>query len=356
MSKTDEYEFPALQEAIIPLDFGTNKNPIQANGTVLAGDIGGTKTILALYEFKHGRPKLLAQKKYKTKDYTSLLAMIDSFREEGILKFQQVCLGVAGPIANGKVHGTNFPWEIDREELRRELHLNSIVLINDMEANAFGLAALRETDLINLKSGSKISGNAAIISPGTGLGEAGLFWDGYEYHPFATEGGHCDFSPRSEYDLEIWEYFHQKYGHVSWERLLSGQGIHDTYQLLRNVSGEKEPKWFSDKMKKEDPAAVITHTAIEKQDLVCRDTLDMFVRFLAMEAAQLALKFKATGGIYIGGGIVPKIFQGMNKETFTDNFIQSGRMNPLLQMIPVQIVMKEKTALLGAAYYGAMRL
>ncbi len=349
-------QIPGLQEAIFPLAFGTKKNPKHVNGIVLAGDVGGTKTHLALYKFEHGQPKLLVQKKYQTKEYTSLMAMIDAFQEKGILRFQQVCLGVAGPIANGKVHGTNFPWDIDCEELGNQLHLNSITLINDMEANAFGLAALRENDLEILKTGSKIAGNAAIISPGTGLGEAGLFWDGEEYHPFATEGGHCDFSPRNEYDLEIWEYFHQKYGHVSWERLLSGQGIHDIYQLLRNLSGEKEPKWFSDQMKAADPAAVITHTAIEKQDPICRETLELFVRFLAIESSQLALKFKATGGIYIGGGIVPKIFHGINKETFYDNFTQSGRMNPLLEMVPVHVVTNEKAALLGAAYYGAMRL
>ncbi len=356
MANKEDYELPALQESIIPLAFGTNKDPKDTHGTVLAGDVGGTKTILALFDFKNGQPVCLAQKKYRTKDFTSLLAMIDNFQQEGALKFQQVCLGVAGPIANGKVHGTNFPWDIDREELGKQLYLNSISLINDMEANAFGLASLRGSDLENLTTGSKIPGNAAIISPGTGLGEAGLYWDGAEYHPFATEGGHCDFSPRSESDLEIWEYFDKKYGHVSWERLLSGQGIHDIYQLLRNVSGEKEPKWFADKMREEDPAAVITHAAIEKQDTICRETLELFVRFLAIESSQLALKFKATGGIYIGGGIVPKIFHGINKETFNDNFTQSGRMNPLLQMVPVHVVMNEKTALLGAAYYGATRL
>ncbi|MGS0527123.1 glucokinase [Zobellia nedashkovskayae] len=225
-----------------------------------------------------------------------------------------------------------------------------------MQANAYGLAALEEKDLDHLKYGSKIEGNAVIISPGTGLGEAGLFWDGSAYHPFATEGGHCDFSPRNDFDLEVWKYFQQKYGHVSWERLLSGQGIHDTYQLIRNVSGEKETDAFKAKMAKEGPAAVITSTALEGSDVVCRETLDSFVRFLAIETSQLALKFKATGGIYIGGGIMPKIIKGMNREVFTDNFMQSGRMNSLLQMVPVNVILNDNTALLGAAYYAAMSL
>ncbi len=344
------------RKPLIPLDFGTAKKSGRLNGAVLAGDVGGTKTNLALFDLKEGELSLLKEKSYKTKDYTSILEMIKAFQGKETAQIDSVCFGVAGPITNGKVHGTNFPWDIATGELTNGLHLKNVSLINDMQANAYGLAALQEKDFDRLKYGSKIEGNAAIISPGTGLGEAGLYWDGSKYHPFATEGGHCDFSPRNGFDLEIWRYFHQKYGHVSWERLLCGQGIQDTYQLLRNVSGEKEPEQFKAQMDIDDPAAVITKNAMEGTDTVCIETLNLFIRFLAMETAQLALKFKATGGIYIGGGIIPKIIKGMNREVFYSNFAQSGRMNSLLQMVPVSVILNEKTALLGAAYYGAMSL
>ncbi|WP_255535224.1 glucokinase [Cellulophaga sp. E16_2] len=356
MKMTKKNASPLLTEPLIPLAVEFKKKQGHKNGTVLAGDIGGTKTNLALFEYKDGHLTLIKQNSYKTKNHTSLLEIIADFKVEKITKIDSICFGVAGPITKGKVHGTNFPWDIDTDELIKALELKSIYLINDMQANAYGLATLKEKDLDRLKYGSEIAGNAVIISPGTGLGEAGLFWDGTAYHPFASEGGHCDFGPRNDFDLEIWKYFQQKYGHVSWERLLSGQGIRDTYQLIRNVSGEKETDTFKAKMAKEDPAAVITQTALEGLDIVCRETLDLFVRFLAIETAQLALKFKATGGIYIGGGIMPKIIKGMNREIFTDNFMQSGRMNSLLQMVPVNVILNDNTALLGAAYYAAMTL
>ncbi|WP_282143310.1 glucokinase [Cellulophaga baltica] len=356
MKMTENYNLPLLTEPLIPLAVGFKKKLGYKNGTVLAGDIGGTKTNLALFEFKEGQLFIIKQNSYKTKNHTSLLEIIEDFKVKEIPEINSICFGVAGPITKGTVHGTNFPWDIDTEELIKKLQLKSIFLINDMQANAYGLATLEKKDLDCLKYGSEIPGNAVIISPGTGLGEAGLFWDGTAYHPFASEGGHCDFGPRNDFDLEIWKYFQQKYGHVSWERLLSGQGIRDTYQLIRNVSGEKETDAFKARITKEDPAAVITKMALEGSDVVCRETLDLFVRFLAIETAQLALKFKATGGIYIGGGIMPKIIKGMNREVFTDNFMQSGRMNSLLQMVPVNVILNENTALFGAAYYAAMLL
>ncbi|EPR66357.1 glucokinase [Cyclobacterium qasimii] len=347
---------PIIHEPLIPLAVGSKKNMGHKNGHVLAGDVGGTKTNLALFEIKDGRLFLQKQNSYRTKDYTSLLEIIQEFEVKEMDRLDSICFGVAGPITDGKVHGTNFPWDINTNELVKVLGLENVFLINDMQANAYGLTALEEKDLDRLKYGSKMLGNAVIISPGTGLGEAGLYWDGTAYHPFASEGGHCDFSPRNDFDLEIWKYFQQKYGHVSWERLLSGQGICDTYQMMREVRGGNESEAFKAKMKKEDPAAVITKTAMEGTDAVCRETLDLFVRFLAIETAQLALKFKATGGIYIGGGILPKIIKGMNREVFNDNFMQSGRLNSLLQMVPVNVILNDNTALLGAGYYAAMSI
>tara|TARA_R110002167_G_scaffold222295_2_gene427218 strand:+ start:75 stop:1151 length:1077 start_codon:yes stop_codon:yes gene_type:complete len=355
MTKITSFSLPTLDESQIPMAFLNSATPPK-KGVVMAADIGGTKTNLAIFEIKDGELILIKEQSYPTKKYKSFIEMVRTFLTAGLPVIDSVCLGIAGPVTEGKVHGTNFPWEIDSKEIGAELDVRSITLINDMEANAYGLAALHEKDFETLKYGFARKGNVAIISPGTGLGEAGLFWDGSHYHPFASEGGHCDFSPRNNSDLEIWQYLLQKYGHVSWERLISGPGIVDTYQLMRRVSGESEPEWFQEKILKEDPAAVITQAALDGKDPVCVQTLELFVRFLAIESAQLALKLKATGGIYIGGGIVPKIIKGVNREVFYGNFIQSGRMNSLLQMVPVKVILNEKAALLGTALYGALLL
>jgi len=336
--------------------FLRNKKTPYSTGVILAGDIGATKTNLALFKIHKGQLTLVKEKTYHTRDYHAFTEMVRSFHRDKLPVINGICLGVAGPVTRGKVKGTNFPWEIDSEEISRELRVQSVTLINDMEANAYGMAALGKADFEILKEGSNIPGNAVIISPGTGLGEAGLFWDGSHYHPYATEGGHCDFSPRNELDWELWKYLHQKFGHVSWERVVSGPGIYSIYDFLRGFRGNAEPKWLQDKIQQGDAAAVITAVAHEKSDPICVETLDLFVRYLAIESAQFALKTKATGGIYIGGGIVPKIIGMINREIFTENFVAAGRMNPLLQQMPVQVVLNDKTPLLGAAYYGATHL
>jgi len=356
MKKKESYSLPLMHDSQIPLAFSVNKNTANVNGVILAGDIGATKTNLALFKIHKGLLTLLREKSYRTKEYNSFMEMVLSFHRDTLPAIDGICLGVAGPVIKGKVKGTNFPWEIDSEEISRELQVNSVTLINDMEANAYGLAALRKTDFEILKEGSNIPGNAVIISPGTGLGEAGLYWDGAHYHPYATEGGHCDFSPRSVLDWELWQYLHQKFGHVSWERVVSGPGIYSIYKFLRDFRGMPEPKWLQDKIQQGDAAAVITTVANEKSDPICVETLDLFVGYLAIEAAQFALKTKATGGVYIGGGIVPKILRMINRKVFTENFVAAGRMNPLLQQMPVQVVLNDKTPLLGAAYYGATHL
>jgi len=352
---TSNLSLPLFHKDQIPLAFLKTGKP-RDSSIIMAADVGGTKTNLALFQIKDGALMLLTEKSYATKTHKSFLEMVHNFQTGNFPSVDGICLGIAGPVTQGKVHGTNFPWEIDREEIQRELQVHSVSLINDMEANAYGLAALNEKDFDVLKYGSNVSGNIALISPGTGLGEVGLFWDGSHYHPFATEGGHCDFSPRNDLDVEIWKYIHQKYGHVSWERLISGPGILDIYLFLRRISGKKESQRLKEKFEKEDPSVVITENALNGKDPVCKEALELFIRFLAIESAQLALKFKTTGGIYIGGGILPNIIKGMNREIFYSNFAQSGRMNSLLQMVPVKVILNEKTALLGAAYYAAMSL
>ncbi|MGB5781171.1 MAG: glucokinase, partial [Eudoraea sp.] len=245
MKKQESFSLPLTNESQIPLAFLGNKNAENTSGVILAGDIGATKTNLALFEINKGQLSLVKEKTFHTRDYNAFTDMVRSFHRNKLPVINGICLGVAGPVTRGKVKGTNFPWEIDSEEISIELRVHSVTLINDMEANAYGLMALPNSDFEILKEGSDIPGNAVIISPGTGLGEAGLYWDGAQYHPYATEGGHCDFSPRNELDWELWKSLHQKYGHVSWERVVSGPGIYGIYQFLRGYRGNAEPKWLT---------------------------------------------------------------------------------------------------------------
>jgi glucokinase len=346
---------PVINEALVPLAFLEKKAGLETNAVILAGDVGGTKTRLLLVRLKERQLTIINEKSYQTREYQSLVQLFRSFLDKDWPAIDGICLGVAGPVNEGKVQGTNFPWEITAEEIKKELQCASVLLMNDLEANAYGLAALEAKDFEILKSGSNIAGNAAVLSVGTGLGEAGLYWDGARYHPFATEGGHCDFSPRNELDVELWRFLQKKYGHVSWERVLSGPGISHMHDFLRHYRGQTAPPWLQKELlEEEDAAKVITKAALERKDAVCVETLELFVRFLAVEAAQLALKTKATGGIYMGGGIIPKILKGIDRDLFCKNFVQVGRLSPLLEKVPVRVVLNEKTALLGAAYYGAM--
>ncbi len=339
-----------------PLAFPKHKDLKELSGHVLAADVGGTKSNLSLYKIDDGALQPLKQKSYITKEHASFQEIVKKFKNEDFPEIDSVCLGVAGPVNKGVVKGTNFPWIIDEKEIRKELGIMNVAIINDMEANAFGLGALEDSDFEEIRKGSEVPGNAIIISPGTGLGEAGLFWDGRAYHPFATEGGHTEFSPRNKFDADLWHFLNEKYGLVSWERIISGSGIYDIYQFLINSRGIKEPTWFKERISQEDPAALISAAAMEGNYPVCKETIDLFVRYLATEANQFALKTKATGGIFIGGGIVPKIIKTIDKEIFNQNFIKSDRMEELLDLMPVKAILNGKTATYGAALYGAMLL
>lgn len=356
MQNVQNINLQPINSSLMSLSFGANKNNLPKNGVVLAGDVGGTKTNLALFQVIDGQFKTLLEKTFSTKKYNSFIDIVNAFHNKELPAIHSVCVGVAGPVIEGKVKGVNFPWEIDNEEIAIELNVLSVSVLNDMEANAYGLAALQKQDFETLKEGANVQGNAVIISPGTGLGEVGLFWDGTHYHPFASEGGHCDFSPRTDLEKALWEYMHQRYKHVSWERVLSGPGMYDIYKFLIEYRKQSDPDWIQEAMLEKDPSALISQYAMEGKSPICKEAFDLFTRFLAIESAQLALKMKATGGIYIGGGIVPKILKGMDKTIFKRGFVQSGRLDVLLELIPVKVVLNDKTALLGAAYYGAMSL
>lgn len=335
----------------LPLTF-SSKRPANKITTVLAGDIGGTKTNLALFTIEGDKiSATLKEGSFKSQDYNSLTPILDEFLKGSTVP-QAVCMGVAGPVLNGKVKLTNLVWEIDNREIAAHLALKDVSLINDLEAMAYGLAMLNEKDTMLQQDGSvEASGNVAVIAPGTGLGQAGLFWDGKLYHPFATEGGHTDFAPRDKFDFELYEYLQYQFGHVSWERLVCGPGIYNIYRFLREEKKREQPNWLAEKISKGDAPAVISQNVANCE--LCKDTMQLFIRYLAFESANLVLKMKATGGLYIGGGIPPRILSLFDEYQFNQFFCGSGRMNLLLEKVPVKIILNTRSGLLGAAYYGA---
>jgi glucokinase len=270
------------------------------------------------------------------------------------LAIEYACFGVAGPVRRGRVETPNLPWVVDQETIARELRIESAWLINDLLANTYGIRALEDKDFVVLNAGSSNPiGNAAVISAGTGLGEAGSYWDGSRYHPFACEGGHSDFAPRSELEIDLLKYLIEKFGHASWERVVSGPGLHNIFDFLRDTGRGEAPAWLTDEMREKDPSAVISQAALEGKSELCVHALDMFISCFGAEAGNLALKFLATGGVFVGGGIAPKIIQKLSEKTFVDAFTDKGRFKHVLEAIPVRVILNDKTALLGAARCAA---
>lgn len=337
----------------IPLEIENNRRVSEASFTVLAGDIGGTKSSLALVEFTGKNFTFIDERRYRTKDFNDAGNMITDFLETHEIP-DVICFGVAGPVQNGKVHITNVPWQLDSQEISGWNDNIPVYLINDLEASAYGIALLTSGDVHILYDPlKKTDGNIGLISPGTGLGEAGLFWNGHSFQPFATEGGHCHFAPRSRLDSQLYFFLQRRYGHVSWERVISGRGIHDIYEFLHLKKNMEIPVWLAEKMLTDDPAEVISQNA--EKSRICRETMNLFTGYLAAEAANLALKLKATGGIFVGGGIIVKILNLIDSSLFLKTFQDCGRMKGLLEGIPVKIILNEKSALLGAAYYGSCK-
>src|SRR5688500_8213271 len=264
--------------------------------TVLAGDIGGTKTNLAFYQATESVLKVLQTGRYPSAEYTSCVAILQQFLSDNNSPApDRICLGVAGPVLDGKVNLTNLSWDIDIKELKSVMGVEAVFLLNDLEAMAYGLAGLTEQDLITLHAGNETStGNMAIIAPGTGLGEAGLYWNGVHHFPFPTEGGHTDFAPRTDLDYALLKFLQNEYGVVSYEKVVAGPAIVDIYRFLRDVKKMEEPTWLKDalELEKQD-SAVISGAAIEQKAAICVETMALFVRHLAREASNLVLKMKA---------------------------------------------------------------
>lgn len=319
---------------------------------ILAGDVGGTKTTLALFARQGTRPELVVQKSFPSQEYESLEQVVKRFLDENSTAISSACFGVAGPVQHKRSKVTNLPWIIDAHRLRTELAFPWVGLINDLEANAYGLAVLDTEDFAILNQGTKeVEGNSAMISAGTGLGEAVLYWDGQNHIPFASEGGHCSFAPYNEVDAELWRYLYKRFGHVSYERVLSGPGLRNIYNFLKESGYATEPAWLAEQIEQKGNPAISEAALGHRCDLAVR-ALDMFATFYGAEAGNLALKVMATGGVYVGGGIAPKILPKLQDGTFMKAFVNKGRLQPILEGIPVWVILNDKAALLGAAEYA----
>ncbi len=322
---------------------------------ILAGDIGGTHTRVGIFSGDPALPRLDRFAEYNSRDYPSMEHIVQEFLGSGPTP-QCFCFGVAGPVVDGVARPTNLPWELNTPLLSASLGA-PVTLINDLEANAYGVATLGPEDLTTLQEGSRGEhGNAAVISAGTGLGEAGLFWDNGSHRPFASEGGHSTFSPRNSEEIALLEYLLKKYAHVSWERVLSGPGLFNIYQFLRDAGHGAEPDWLAAQLLGVDPGAVISDAALHGRSGLCAQALDLFVRLYGSEAGNLALKTLAVAGVYIGGGIAPRIAGKLKDGPFLQAFLSMGRMQPLLERMPVHIITNNRAALQGAARRGMLSL
>jgi glucokinase len=320
---------------------------------VLVGDIGGTNTRLALVDVGKGPFKFLAEQTFSSREEPSLESALRKFLANQVPPIKGAAFGIAGAVRQGRCEATNLPWMIDSRELARGLALPRVGLINDWEAGAYGIDALEDHDFEILNPGTPdAQGNRAVISAGTGLGEVGLFWDGREHRPFASEGGHADFAPRNHLEMGLLDHLLKRHPRVSAERVICGQGLLNIYQFLRDQRQGEEPNWLADRIRLEDPPAVITENALGAKCPLCTEALDLFVSLYGAEAGNMALKVMAIGGVYLGGGIAPKILAKLKEPVFMNAFTAKGRMRPLLQTMPVRVILNPKVALLGAARYA----
>jgi glucokinase len=323
---------------------------------ILAGDIGGTNARLAYFQPQNGRFQLVSERVFPSRDHRGLGEIVTQFLDESGTRPEAACFGIAGPVRNGRVETSNLPWVIEQSVLANQIHLAATLLINDLEASAWGIGALGIEDLVTLNPGAgSVAGNQAVVAPGTGLGEAGLFWDGSRHHVFACEGGHTDFAPRGELQIELLRFLVAKFGHVSYERILSGPGLVNVYEFLRASGCGKDSAELSAAMKAGDPAAAISQAALSGEDSLAGKALDLWIAVYGAETSNLGLKIMSTGGLFLAGGISPKILPKLKGSLFMEAFLEKGRMRALVEAMPVHVVTNEKAGLLGAARCAAVR-
>ena len=324
---------------------------------ILAGDIGGTKTHLALFSLQGEKLQAEIKKTFPSKQYPGLEPVIEEFIADQQVSISRACFGIAGPVVDGQVKTPNLPWVVDSINIAQRFKLDSVALLNDLEAAAYGIFTLEPQELFTLNEGvSGQRGNKVLIAAGTGLGEATLYDDGRDHHPSASEGGHGDFAPTDETQIDLLRYLIKKCGHVSYERVVSGPGIGNIYGFLRDTGRLEEPDWLKEKISaSEDASAVISQEGLAGNSAICVQALNLFVSVYGAEAGNLALRGKATGGVYIGGGIAPKILAKLEDGTFMHAFLDKGRYLELLSGMPVRVILNDQAALQGAAFY-AVRL
>ena len=328
----------------------------QNTDLLLAGDIGGTKTNLAVFSPEAGLRAPLVEATFPSGNYPSLEAIVDEFLAQTGATVNRASFGVAGPVVEGQATITNLPWVMNETQLAEAFNLTSVRLMNDLEAIANAVPSLGPADLHTLNEGEPVHGGAiAVIAPGTGLGEAYLTWNGTRYHAHASEGGHTDFAPITPLEIDMLPYLQKHIGHVSYERVCSGKGLPNIYAYLKDSGYAKEPAWLTEQLAAaKDYTPVITQAALDKDRPceLCIATLNTFVSILGAKAGNLALTILASGGVYLGGGIPPRIISALEEESFLRAFRRKGRFSDLLSSIPIYVILNPKVALLGAASFG----
>jgi glucokinase len=322
---------------------------------ILAGDIGGTNARLAYFQPQNGHLRLISERVFPSRDYSEFGEIVSTFLQGAATRPDLACFGIAGPVHNGRVETSNLPWIIEQSRLAKQIELPGTLLINDLEANAWGIGALSSQDLVPLNQVAPSIGNQAVIAPGTGLGQAGLYWNGSEHEVFACEGGHADFAPRGNLQVELLQFLESRYGHVSYERVLSGPGLVNVYEFLRGKGYGDEPDGFAAQLEHGDAAAAISSAALNGSNRLAEQALDLWISVYGAEASNLALKVMATGGIFLSGGITPKILPKLGGPLFMRAFLEKGRLRSLLETVPVQVITNDKAGLLGAARCAAAR-
>jgi glucokinase len=318
---------------------------------VLAGDIGGTKTSVGLFVRAKNRPEPLIIETFSSREAPNLESLVDRFLESHPAPIPSACFGIAGPVINGRCKTTNLPWVVSEILLQRRFHWRHVHLLNDLTAAGLAIPLLGRREMVSLNKGAmQKKGNLALISPGTGLGQAMLVYRDGEYVPLSSEGGHVSFSATTEEEVELWRYLRKKVGHVSVERVLSGPGLVNIYSWLRDSGRFEEPPWLQELMQQEDPAKVISENALRKRNALCEKTLRLYVSMLGTVAGNLAVTSLSVGGVYLGGGIPPKILPALKQGSFLKAFLAKGRFADFLSRIPVRVILNDKATLLGAAH------
>jgi glucokinase len=326
---------------------------------ILAGDVGGTKSNLAILSVNDDTLGMERNRRFPSADYPSLNTIIHEFLRHENGELIAACFGVPGPVKDGRAKATNLSWGVDAAEIEKEFSIPQVSILNDLEANAYGIGELSPHDFAVIQQGSaEPEGNRCVVSPGTGLGEGGLYWDAKrkKYRVWACEGGHADFGARNELEIALLEYLIERYGHVSSERVVSGMGIENIYEFLRDTGRGRELPEVAAEMEKSGVGFTISRYADSGECQMCAQTIEIFISAFGAEAGNMALKTMATGGVYLGGGIPAKIFNKARCATFIQSFNDKGRLSALMQTMPVKIVLNDQAALLGAASFALDRL